>query len=315
MSYKKYYEGGWQSGETGGTPITPESLNHMEQGISDAAPMEYAKKVGAPYNIVDNGYWKIKKEIVNQIGKTEYAYGDAELKMLDRWFGVPGMSIKDGYVTVFNNDASSYHNLYQRYEVGTLDPNKTYTMAVKLHNGTLCVGSGKTGNESFVRIYNGNGMHLYIACNREGMDRISIAVQANTSLDIEWVRLFEGEYTAETLTECQPQEHATELLKCQRHYWQTTRWTGFVGYKGDRTARVFIPLPTIMRVVPTFSCSVPLRVAANGTSYTDITVGSVEMRGTMIGLIINDASAIPKNHVITLLPTEDNGVISLSAEI
>lgn len=38
MSYEKFYPNGWQSGPTGGTPITPEALNHMEQGIADAAP-------------------------------------------------------------------------------------------------------------------------------------------------------------------------------------------------------------------------------------------------------------------------------------
>lgn len=36
MSYEKYYPGGWKSGETGGTPITPEALNHMEKGIEEA---------------------------------------------------------------------------------------------------------------------------------------------------------------------------------------------------------------------------------------------------------------------------------------
>lgn len=38
MGYEKYYQGGWKSGEAGGTPITPEALNHMEQGIADAFP-------------------------------------------------------------------------------------------------------------------------------------------------------------------------------------------------------------------------------------------------------------------------------------
>lgn len=36
MSYEPYYSGGWQSGAAGGTPITPEALNHMEEGIADA---------------------------------------------------------------------------------------------------------------------------------------------------------------------------------------------------------------------------------------------------------------------------------------
>lgn len=36
MSYKPNYQGGWKSGESGGTPITPEALNHMEDGIEHA---------------------------------------------------------------------------------------------------------------------------------------------------------------------------------------------------------------------------------------------------------------------------------------
>ena len=36
MAYTPYYTGGWQSGEEGGTPITPDALNHMETGIEDA---------------------------------------------------------------------------------------------------------------------------------------------------------------------------------------------------------------------------------------------------------------------------------------
>ena len=36
MSYKPYYTNGWKSGEAGGTPSTPEALNHMEAGIEAA---------------------------------------------------------------------------------------------------------------------------------------------------------------------------------------------------------------------------------------------------------------------------------------
>ena len=34
--YTPYYSGGWQSGESGGTPITPAALNNMESGIGAA---------------------------------------------------------------------------------------------------------------------------------------------------------------------------------------------------------------------------------------------------------------------------------------
>lgn len=36
MAYTPYYPGGWQSGEQGGTPITPVALNNMEAGIGAA---------------------------------------------------------------------------------------------------------------------------------------------------------------------------------------------------------------------------------------------------------------------------------------
>ena len=36
MAYTPYYSGGWQSGEEGGTPITPDALNHMEAGVESA---------------------------------------------------------------------------------------------------------------------------------------------------------------------------------------------------------------------------------------------------------------------------------------
>ena len=39
MAYTRYYSGGWQSGQEGGTPITPAALNHMEAGIEGSLPL------------------------------------------------------------------------------------------------------------------------------------------------------------------------------------------------------------------------------------------------------------------------------------
>ena len=43
MSYSKYYSGGFQNGSSGGTPITAEALNHMEQGIIDSESISLTK--------------------------------------------------------------------------------------------------------------------------------------------------------------------------------------------------------------------------------------------------------------------------------
>ena len=47
MSYSKYYSGGWQDGSSGGTPITADALNHMEQGIIDSESISLTKSLTA----------------------------------------------------------------------------------------------------------------------------------------------------------------------------------------------------------------------------------------------------------------------------
>lgn len=49
MSYEPYYSGGWKSGDSGGTPITPAALNHFDEGIAAALPADKLIAVyGAP---------------------------------------------------------------------------------------------------------------------------------------------------------------------------------------------------------------------------------------------------------------------------
>ena len=49
MAYTPYYSGGWQSGEEGGTPITPAALNNMEDGIGAALPKAGGTMTGSIY--------------------------------------------------------------------------------------------------------------------------------------------------------------------------------------------------------------------------------------------------------------------------
>lgn len=37
FTFTPYYPGGWQSGEEGGTPITPAALNHYDDALEDVA--------------------------------------------------------------------------------------------------------------------------------------------------------------------------------------------------------------------------------------------------------------------------------------
>lgn len=49
MAYTPYYPSGWQSGEEGGTPITPDALNNMEDGIAAA------NAIGDPVMVAHGG--------------------------------------------------------------------------------------------------------------------------------------------------------------------------------------------------------------------------------------------------------------------
>lgn len=81
MSYEPYYSGGWQSGESGATPITPEALNHIEKGIKNSAPAGYglgeAKSIAQADvdTTVAPGWYRITDGITVQNGVTySYAY-------------------------------------------------------------------------------------------------------------------------------------------------------------------------------------------------------------------------------------------------
>lgn len=53
MAFTPYYPGGWQSGEDGGTPITPAALNHMDDGIAGAYDYTYGGNLPSGTNLND----------------------------------------------------------------------------------------------------------------------------------------------------------------------------------------------------------------------------------------------------------------------
>lgn len=77
MAYTPYYTGGWQSGEEGGTPITPDALNHMDDGIAaansygDPSTMSSVAIGNSIYiSAVSGGYIKFGRMVVFSIGYT-----------------------------------------------------------------------------------------------------------------------------------------------------------------------------------------------------------------------------------------------------
>lgn len=218
-------------------------------------------------NLLDNAYFKRKSEIVNQRGKTTYEYGNADKYMFDRWSGVPGMKVEDGYVTVWNQNASTIYNLYQNFEVGTFDPNKTYTAAVMLRDGTLHVGSGKPKTGANQTVIVAGAFSVSFGYNRNGVDDFCIGVNPGSSFDMAWAVLYEGEYTEETLPPCAPKGYAAELMECQRYYWRIDfSWAGLttITRRNQTSFRGAIVFPIPMRIEGA-SCNITNLNVVNGT--------------------------------------------------
>ena len=244
MSYKPYYAGGWQSGESGGTPITPEALRNFDNGIISAY------RAGQPRNILDNSYFPMP--VVQRRG----SFSNYENKYtVDRWKTWGKVENANGGIKFTNiSPSSGANNLYQYFEVGTIEAGKAYTAAMMLIDGTLCVGSGtaKSGATSKIFASSDKRYGMQIAANYDGADHFAIRNESpGVELDIAWVALYEGEYSAETLPKYQPKGYVHELMECMR-YFQIYE-VHIAALPGNTSGGVEYPimLPVPMRVTPT----------------------------------------------------------------
>jgi hypothetical protein len=219
--------------------------------------MEYAKKVGAPYNLLDNSDFR---NPVNQRGQTKYT---AAGYCLDRWYkgSVMYVNVYDGYITLDNTD-SAMHAMYQKLE--NIDTSKVYTFAIKTGSGILYVGAAKfptSGNVEVVGLSDAGFVQFQYVST--GVHAVYINVNAKKYFGIEWVALYEGEYTAETLPEYQSKGYGAELAECMRYFrsidfsWKALTTATRRSSTGFRAALVF---------------STPMRMNAPTCSITNLNV-------------------------------------------
>lgn len=90
MSYQSYYPNGWQSGETGKTPITPEALNHMDKGIRESMhAIESPDYSGCNYRIANGEIEWINPPMILGV----------EYRTIERWSEKPVYAKKIQYTT------------------------------------------------------------------------------------------------------------------------------------------------------------------------------------------------------------------------
>lgn len=234
---------------TEGTPLNAATLNRLVQGHT-------------PRNLLDNSDFT---NPVNQRGKT--AYSETGGYTIDRWKTASKLTlaVQDASVKLTCTSTSSANGVTQYLEnppaVGTV-----VTLAMMETNGTLSVGSITMPSSSYtVAFRTASGV-----IGRMYADRVSIMVPIGVSIDVKWVALYEGEYSAENLPEYQPKGYAAELAECQRYYWKIGAITAMGYTYSATTAYVVFISPVIMRTKPEIVCSddVTFTIRCGGNEYS-----------------------------------------------
>lgn len=211
---------------------------------------------GSPVNLLDNSDFR---KPVNQRGLMSYT---GKGYTIDRWkkegeYTKPVVTVNDGYISLENTGTSYSYNFFQLFESGSLKSGETYTVAIKYADGIVFAGSmvmpEKTSTSRKYTVDSAHGIEIGIG-HMTDCEVFAIYMPKNTSVNIEWMALYEGSYTTEKLPPYVPKGYVTELLECQRYFIAYPTYADYSfplahGLATSATsARVEIALPVSMRI-------------------------------------------------------------------
>lgn len=264
-------------------------------------------KKAAPRNLLDNSDFR---NPVNQRGQTSYT-SDPRTYTIDRWvLGSYGtMVVNNENITLISNSDVTFCDFEQNFENFDSMNGKIYTIAGKTSEG-LFVNSFVMGNVPDGISLISEKLTLFSISSRHVLFRPI----NNTTLSFEWVALYEGEYTAETLPEYQPKGYSAELRECKRYYqkfFYNQYQTIGLGYEGP--AYAFIQLSgSDMRIqYPTMTISAPVQIGSR--TYTPI--GCEITNGTIIIGINYDGITTNVGGCYSYCPTAGGCIIELSVDL
>lgn len=179
-------------GSTGNGAVT----EYDAQTLGGKAPEYYL----TPVNLLDNS------NFLNPINQRGYVSGTTitNVYFIDRW----SVSDESSFAFDANGIAINSGFCHQIVSISKLKSGHVYTLACKINGNILCynaameeqIGSWEDGLVSLY--YAGQGIAIYLT-------------KANATY--EWVALYEGAYTVDTLPPYVPKGYAVELAECQRY--------------------------------------------------------------------------------------------------
>ena len=278
-----------------------------------------------PMNLLVNSYF-IKP--VNQRGLTSY---DGKGYTIDRWRKETGgakpiVTVNEGYISLQNTSDTYRYNFQQFFENGTLKSGETYTVNIKYTDGIVFSGMVVMPGESATSkkyVYDSaRGINLGIGHGTD-CEVFTILLDKNTSVNIEWVALYEGAYNA--LTPYVPKGYAAELLECQRYFIAFPTYSSYVipfahgAATSETAARVELTLPVPMRIdTPSIASDNVTWYLRSVGSSTTATVSVLRAIGNKLVLTATVESGLTSNEQVTLANVGAAGqtlYVGFSAEI
>lgn len=278
-----------------------------------------------PHNWLNNGNF-----CVNQRGQTEYT---AQGMCVDRWrFRTPetggSLQVMPVGVRINMKGDGDVYGLYQRVastdylEVFERLKGKPITLAVKIAGSTVSsTNCGIDLLDSKYLVTEGTGAVVIARTNfpaqttgivvangvmpeeivNEGILALirTRAGSAEGHIDVEWMALYEGTYTADDLPEFVPPLFSSELLECQRFYFRTDG-QGWGYCVSSTAARLNIVVPTQMIWLPSIEDpSVTITCQGNGSYFTasDAVVANLGSNKIRLNLTSSEGDFV-KNTVI-----------------
>lgn len=173
-----------------------------------------------PRNLLDNSDFRIKNNIINTKGLTDYSLdsGDVFDRWRLHWTGDGRVSIKDGYIELYRETYCTY--LFQHPRDLQSMVGKTYTVAAKVrYNGRIGWIDSTQRVDCGPLAFNDWDIATCTftvgsATSDIGEAGIEISSRSNLSFEVQWVALYEGAYTKETLPAYLTKGKHVEMLNC-----------------------------------------------------------------------------------------------------
>lgn len=265
--------------------LKTDTVNNAE--MLNGKPSAYYEN---PRNLLDNSDFR---KPVNQRKQNIY---NASGYTIDRWSiwlsnDEGSLTVNDGYISFTPTTRGS---MWQSLEKGVLDINKNYTLIIN------------TGDEVIV---NNNPSINY---TNSAFDNVVITEGAN-SINLVWVALYEGTYTADNYPQYIKKDYAVELAECQRYYIMLHAQGQVIGhgYSISATdARIIIQMPQLMRGSAKIDRDIVLSYRGGGTSanFTSYTKDGENIFNGMRFNVVGQN--LPINYALVIYADKDFGLSS-----